>query len=76
MGTIPKNEKGEIEYLGIQSSGNLNQNKVKIFLKAKGFLYLAEQKEKRNERLINTGLAILVGVLVGSIVGWLKVNAL
>ena len=76
METIPRNEKGEREYLGLHSSGKHDQNRQKIFLKAKGFLYLAEQEEKRKERVINTGLAILVGILVGSIVGWLKANAL
>lgn len=76
MENLPKNEKGEREYLGVRSSGNLDQNQKKFFLKSKGFLYLAEQDEKRRERVINTGIAILVGVLVGSIVGWLKVNAL
>jgi len=44
MYTLPKNEKGITEYMGITGRESINPDEVRVFLKAKGSLYLDEQK--------------------------------
>jgi len=52
-----------IEYLGISSSGGLDTRKERVFLKAKGALYLSAQHEKRWDRFYSILIATFVAVL-------------
>ena len=46
MFTLPKDADGVIHYLGIKSSGSIDPEKQRVFLRAKGALYLDEQVPK------------------------------
>lgn len=47
----------------IASSGGVNPSQERVFIKAKGTLYLDEQSAKKRERLYS----FIVGVLIGGI---------
>jgi len=50
MFSLPKNERGEVRYPDIVSTGSIDPNNVHIFLKAKRALYLDEQRQKSWDR--------------------------
>ena len=49
--TLPKKEDGSREYQGIISRGSVDPQKERVFLKAKGALYLEERDQRQSERL-------------------------
>jgi hypothetical protein len=69
---LPKDADGCTRYEDITSSGSVDPKQEKIFLKAKGALYLEDYDTRRSDRL----LALFLGV-VGAFLGawfatWLK----
>jgi len=72
MYTLPKNEMGDTEYMGSTSHGNIDPEKERVFLKAKGALYLDEQKNKFRERIYSFVIGIVVGVVAASFSAWIR----
>jgi hypothetical protein len=75
MFTLPKNEHGEIHYLGIKSTGSLDPATLHVFMKAKGALYLDEHRQTIRDRfwsLIMFILGFISGVLGPIVSGWIK----
>ena len=68
MFMLPKNENGETHYHNIISKMPLDPKKEKVFIKAKGVLYLDELSEKRRDRLF----AFVIGFLSAYLVELLK----
>ena len=64
MFTLSKNSEGEVEYMGIKSTGGILPENEKVFIKAKGQLYLAELAEKSRERIVSFVLGFLSAMLV------------
>ena len=64
MYTLPKNEMGERHYMGSISTGDIDPTEERVFIKAKGALYLDEQRAKFKERLYSFVFAVLVGLIV------------
>jgi len=71
MHNLPKNERGEAHYMGIISSGTIDPRNERVFLKAKGALYLDEQAQKRRDRLYSLIVAIGVSILAAVVSAWL-----
>ena len=71
MFTLPKNNEGEVQYMGITSRGGIDPKNERVFLKAKGALYLDEQRSKFRERLYSFVIGILVGCIVVGFSAWL-----
>lgn len=71
MFTLPKNKDGEIHYMDIISRGGIVPNNERVFLKAKGALYLDEQRGKFRERLYSFVTGILVGIIVTGYSAWI-----
>lgn len=65
MFTLPKKSDGSVDYLGIVSRGGMTSEGERIFIKAKGSLYLEEFYSKRTERLFALFIAI-VGAFLGA----------
>ena len=63
MFSLPKDEHGEVHYLGIVSTGSIDPKNERVFLKAKGALYLDEQRQKLSDRIWFFGLGLMAGVL-------------
>src|SRR5437773_2998575 len=72
MFTLPKNEHGEIHYLGIESTGSLDPATQHVFMKAKGALYLDEHRRKLRDRLWSFILGFIAGVLGPIVSAWIK----
>jgi len=72
MYTLPKNEKGDIEYMGSTSRGSINPEDERVFLKAKGALYLDEQRSKFRERIYSFLIGIIVGIVAASFSAWIR----
>ena len=72
MFVLPKNVDGTVEYLGIRSSGSLDPENERVFLKSKGALYLDEQMQKFRDRLWSFVLGLSAGLLTAIAVSWLK----
>jgi len=72
MFTLPKSQAGETHYLGIRSSGSVSPDKERVFIKAKGALYLGEQRQKFWDRLWSFILGFVVGTLVAFASAWFK----
>ena len=70
MFTLPKNDRGEVHYLGITSSGSIDPRKERVFLKAKGALYLDAEREKRRDRLYSFLIGLSAGFLAAFLSGW------
>lgn len=64
--TLPKKPGGSVKYLGVESSGNVDTRLEKVFLKAKGALYLDEYDTKKKERLF----ALFLGVVSAYLGSW------
>lgn len=71
MFSLPKNEHGEVHYLGITSSGSIDPRKERVFLKAKGALYLDEEDQKRWDRLYSFLIGFSAGFLAAFLSAWL-----
>jgi hypothetical protein len=72
MFTMPKDSDGCTRYLGIVSSGSVDPKDQRIFLKAKGALYLDAAAAKRRERYYNFVIAVSVGAITGVFLAWLR----
>jgi hypothetical protein len=70
MLTLPKDENGKVHYMGVRSSGSLDPEKDRVFITAKGMLYLEEQASKVNERIYSFVVAVSVGILVATLSAW------
>jgi hypothetical protein len=69
---LPKDERGEVRYLGIISRGSNDAHKERVFLKAKGALYLDEQQKRFWDRIWSFVLGFAAGVLVAVASAWVK----
>lgn len=72
MFTLPKGPDGTVCYRGISSSGSLNPNNERVFLKAKGALYLDQHTQKVLDRLWSLALGFIGGVLATVVASWVK----
>ncbi len=72
MFTLPKNEMGDREYMGITSHGSIEPEKDKVFIKAKGVLYLDEQRSKFRERIYSFVIGVIVGIIAASFSAWIQ----
>ena len=72
MFSLPKNEDGVIHYLGIRSSGGIKPENERVFLKAKGALYLDEHRKKFWDRLWSFLLGFSAGLLAAIAAAWVK----
>jgi hypothetical protein len=72
MFTLPKGPDGVVHYLGINSSGGLNPDQERVFLKAKGALYLDQHTQKFWDRLWSLAFGFIGGVLATVVASWVK----
>ena len=72
MFSLPKNERGEIHYLGITSTGSIDPKNERVFLKAKGALYLDERRQKWWDRVWFFVLGLVAGVLATIASAWAR----
>jgi len=72
MLSLPKNAQGDTHYLGIASTGGLDPKNERVFLKAKGSLYLDERRKKRWDRFIVFAFGLVAGVLTAIASAWAK----
>ena len=70
--TLSKNERGEREYMGMHSHGSIEPKEERVFIKAKGALYLDEQRKKFWERIYSFIIAIIVGIAVAGFSAWIR----
>ena len=70
MFTLPKNDQGEAHYLDITSSRSIDPREERVFLKAKGALYLDAEREKRRDRLYSFIIGFSGGFLAAFLSGW------
>lgn len=71
---LPRNKNGEVEYNGVTSSGSMNAQDERVFIKAKGQLYLEEIARKWEERAVYVLLGILVTVFTQWLLGGLNLS--
>jgi len=62
MNRLPKNKEEKVEYNGITQSGSSFENE-KIFIRAKGALYLDELKQRKNDRIIHFLIGFFTAIL-------------
>ncbi len=74
MFSLPKGADGDVRYLGIVSTGSLDPGNERVFLKAKGALYLDERRQKRRDRLWFFVLGLLAGVLTPIASAWVRAH--
>ncbi len=72
MFSIPKDERGDVQYHGIRSTGGLDAKDETVFLKVKGSLYLDERKQKRWDRIWFFVLGLMAGVLTSIASAWAR----
>jgi hypothetical protein len=72
MFSVPKNKHGDVEYLGIVSTGGLDPKNERVFLKAKGSLYLDERRQKWSDRAWFFLLGLIAGMLTNIVSAWVK----
>jgi hypothetical protein len=72
MFSLPKNERGEVHYLGIISKGGIDPEKERVFLKAKGALYLDERRQELWDRFWFFVLGLGAGVLTSIASAWVR----
>lgn len=61
--TIPPDSRGERHYLNMTSSGSVDPKDEKVFIKAKGALFLDQRREKWTDRVASFVIGVGVGVL-------------
>jgi hypothetical protein len=74
MFSLPKGPDGDVHYLGMVSTGELDPGNERVFLKAKGALYLDERSQKRRDRLWSFVLGLLVGILTPIASTWVRAH--
>jgi hypothetical protein len=72
MFTLPRDAHGIIHYLGIKSSGSLDPEKERVFLKSKGYLYLDERAQRSWDRLWSFIAGFSAGCLVAIATAWAR----
>lgn len=72
MFSLPKNERGEVHYLSVFSTGSIDPKNERVFLKAKGALYLDERRQKFWDRIWFFVLGLGAGVLATIASAWLR----
>jgi hypothetical protein len=72
MFTLPRDADGVVHYLGIKSSGSIDPDKERVFLKAKGALYLDERVQKFWDRFWSFVLGFSAGLLAAIATAWAK----
>lgn len=72
MFSLPKNERGEVHYLGIISTGSIDPKNERVFLKAKGALYLDERRQKLSDRVWFFVLGLVAGVIAAIASAWAR----
>lgn len=72
MFSLPKDAQREVHYLGITSSGSIDPRNERVFLKAKGALYLDEQRQKWRDRLYSFLIGFSAGFLAAFLSAWLR----
>jgi len=70
--SLPKNASGDVHYLGNVSTGALDLKNERVFLKAKGALYLDERSQKRWDRGWFFALGLIAGMLTNIASAWAK----
>ena len=63
MLSLPKSADGAVHYHGIKSSGTISTEDERVFLRAKGALYVDDYRQKRKERLWSFFLGFSAGFL-------------
>jgi hypothetical protein len=69
---LPKDERGQRHYLRTTSSGSIDPQNERVFLKAKGALYLDERRQKFRDRIYSFLIGFLGGVLAAVLSAWLR----
>jgi hypothetical protein len=69
---LPKDARGEVHYLGIVSTGTIDPKNERVFLKAKGTLYLDERRQKWWDRFWFFALGLAVGLLTTIGSAWVR----
>ena len=72
MYLVPTDASGVVTYQGIRSSGGTDPKNERVFLTAKGALYMDEFWQKRWDRIWSVVLGFATGLLVQSLAAWLK----
>jgi hypothetical protein len=72
MYLIPADANGVVSYQEVRSSGAHDPKEVRVFLTAKGALYLEEFWQKRWDRIWSVVLGFTTGLLVAVGAGWVK----
>lgn len=72
MFTLPKDEKGDRHYMGMTSHGRIKPETERVFIKAKGLLYLEDQRDKFWERIYSFAIGVIVGVIAASFSAWIE----
>jgi hypothetical protein len=72
MFSLPKNEHGDIHYRGNSSTGGLEPKDQRVFLRAKGALYLDERRQKRSDRIWFFVLGLIAGLLTSIASAWAR----
>jgi hypothetical protein len=72
MYLVPADASGVVTYQGIRSSGGIDPKNERVFLTAKGALYMDEFWQKRWDRIWSVVLGFATGLLVALCGAWLK----
>ncbi len=72
MYLLPPEADGITRYLGVTTSGALDPKRERVFLTAKGALYLDEFHQKRRDRIWSVVLGFATGLLVAVCAAWVK----
>ena len=68
----PPEADGVIRYMGVTTTGGLDPKRERVFLTAKGALYLDEFRQKRWDRIWSVALGFATGLLVAVCAAWVK----
>jgi hypothetical protein len=74
MYLLPADDSGVVTYQGVRSSGGIDPKNERVFLTAKGALYMDEFWQKRWDRVWSTALGFITGILVAVCAAWLKTH--
>lgn len=72
MFSLPKNEHAEVHYARVTSTGSIDPEKERVFLKAKGALYLDEWRRRWWDRFWFFAVGLGAGVLTSIASAWAR----
>lgn len=72
MLTLPKDKDGATYYMGMRSTGGIKAENERVYLRAKGALYLEEKTARARERVYSLVVAVSVGIIVALVSAWLR----